>query len=190
MRKILAHKSNRPHFIQQKRRPQTPPFFVFPPSRKKKIKIRIRSCSLTIFVMTAAGYPLVVLAFGNEINRKHLYFSRIASVCCHRITPLWATATIRASSVGSTICNAVGTLGRNFPLACGHVATFHHKQPDTPQNTHPSKITLSGKVPHSRKIKFLKPHKIHLTPAQNKSKIRTFVQEALETNVFSCSNFS
>jgi hypothetical protein len=67
--------------------------------------------------MTAAGYPLVVLAFGSEINWNPLYFSRIASACCRRITPLWATATIRASSVGSTICNAVGTRGKTLCLA-------------------------------------------------------------------------
>jgi hypothetical protein len=71
----------------------------------------IRSCSPTIFVKAAAGYPLVVLAFGNETNRIPLYFSRKASASCHLGTPLWATATIRASSVGSTVCNAVGTQG-------------------------------------------------------------------------------
>jgi hypothetical protein len=80
--------------------------------------------------MAAAGYPLVVLAFGHEINWNLLYFSRIASVCCHRITPLWATATIRASSVGSSICNAVGSQGKHFRLACGHVAnnTTHNNR--------------------------------------------------------------
>jgi hypothetical protein len=74
--------------------------------------------------MTAAGYPLVVLAFGNDINWKPLYFKRMPSACCRRITPLWATATIRASSVGSTICKAVGALGKTFILADGHVAYF------------------------------------------------------------------
>jgi hypothetical protein len=48
--------------------------------KAKKIKI-IRSCNETIFVMAAAGYPLVVLAFGNEINWKPLYFSQMASDC-------------------------------------------------------------------------------------------------------------
>jgi hypothetical protein len=33
-------------------------------------------------------------------------------------------AAIRASSVGSNICNAVGTLGKNFQLADGHVAVY------------------------------------------------------------------
>ncbi|MEN9443539.1 MAG: hypothetical protein RIS47_429 [Bacteroidota bacterium] len=70
----------------------------------------------------AAGYPLVVLAFGYEVNWKPLYSSRIASVCWHRITPLWATATIRASSIGSTICNAVGSQYQHFTLAYGHGA--------------------------------------------------------------------
>jgi hypothetical protein len=37
------------------------------------------------------------------------------------VRQLWATATIRASSVGSTTYYAVGWLGKYFPLAYGHV---------------------------------------------------------------------
>ncbi|MEN9443211.1 MAG: hypothetical protein RIS47_101, partial [Bacteroidota bacterium] len=43
------------------------------------------------------------------------------------ITPLWATATIRARPIGSTICNAVGSLGNHFQLACGHAALSNAK---------------------------------------------------------------
>ncbi|MEN9444599.1 MAG: hypothetical protein RIS47_1489 [Bacteroidota bacterium] len=89
----------------------------------------IRSCSPTIFVRAATGYSLVVLAFGYEINWKPLYFKPITSDSCHRITPLWATAAIRARPIGSTICNAVGTLGKHFTLACGHVASTTDKPP-------------------------------------------------------------
>ncbi|MEN9443777.1 MAG: hypothetical protein RIS47_667 [Bacteroidota bacterium] len=71
--------------------------------------------------MAAAGYPLVVLAFGYKINWKLMYFKQIASACWHCVTPLWATAAIRASSVGSTIYYAVGTQGKHFLLAYGHV---------------------------------------------------------------------
>jgi hypothetical protein len=47
----------------------------------KKIKIRFRSGSPTKFVKAAAGYPLVVLAFGYETNWNPLYFNCIASAC-------------------------------------------------------------------------------------------------------------
>ncbi|MEN9444446.1 MAG: hypothetical protein RIS47_1336 [Bacteroidota bacterium] len=47
----------------------------------------------------AAGYPLVVLAFGYEINWKPMCFSQKASACWHRITPLWATATIISNKI-------------------------------------------------------------------------------------------
>ncbi|MEN9443240.1 MAG: hypothetical protein RIS47_130 [Bacteroidota bacterium] len=77
--------------------------------------------------MAAAGYPLVVLAFGYEINWKPLYFSRKAPDSCHGITPLWATATIRARPIGSILCKAVGTLGQHFTLAYGHVALSYTK---------------------------------------------------------------
>jgi hypothetical protein len=98
----------------------------FKTKKEKKIKI-IRSGDQTQSKTSVSGYPLVVLAFGNEINWNHLYFKRIESDCCRRITPLWATATIRARPIGSTICNAVGTLGKHFTLAYGHVALSYTK---------------------------------------------------------------
>jgi hypothetical protein len=102
-------------------------FYFLKPHKKttrkaKKIKIKIRSCSPTIFVKAAAGYPLVVLAGGGEINRPPMYFSRSLSLIETSVRQLWATATIRASSVGSTIYYAVGSLGKPFQLASGHVA--------------------------------------------------------------------
>jgi hypothetical protein len=87
----------------------------------------IRSCSPTIFVKAAAGYPLVVLAGGYEISRPLGYFNPTLSLTDTSVHQLWATATIRASSVGSTICNAVGWRGKYFPLAYGHVAFYHLK---------------------------------------------------------------
>jgi predicted cobalt transporter CbtA len=72
--------------------------------------------------MTAAGYPLVVLAGGYGINRPPVYFNPTLSLIDASVRQLWATATIRASSVGSSICNAVGTLGKHFlwPTAMVH----------------------------------------------------------------------
>jgi hypothetical protein len=49
--------------------------------KTKKIKKMIWSGSQTFQISPAAGYPLVVLAFGYEINWKPLYFSRKASAC-------------------------------------------------------------------------------------------------------------
>jgi hypothetical protein len=92
-----------------------------PLKQYKKKKIKIRSGSQTHLINPAAGYPLVVLAFGNEINWKPLYFSRIASACWHRITPLWATATIRARPCSSFQSYAVSRRGKPKQLAYGHV---------------------------------------------------------------------
>jgi hypothetical protein len=39
-------------------------------------KIRIRSCSPTIFVRAATGYPLVVLANGNDITWPPKHFNQ------------------------------------------------------------------------------------------------------------------
>ncbi len=79
----------------------------------------IRSCSSTIFVKAAAGYPLVVLAGGYEINRVLVYFNPNLSLTDAYVRQLWATATIRASSVGSTIYYAVISRGvpNAWPLA-------------------------------------------------------------------------
>ncbi|MEN9443970.1 MAG: hypothetical protein RIS47_860 [Bacteroidota bacterium] len=97
--------------------------------------------------MAAAGYPLVVLAFGSEINWNLLYFNRITSVCWHGITPLWATATIRASSVGSTICNAVSTQGKPnaWPSAMGH--SQPPRFPKAPHPEEPLRTTFSNSSP-------------------------------------------
>jgi hypothetical protein len=51
-----------------------------------------------------------------------VYFNPSLSQTEASVRQLWATATIRARPIGSSICNAVGSLGNHFQLACGHVA--------------------------------------------------------------------
>jgi hypothetical protein len=68
-----------------------------------------------------------------------LYFSRKASACPRRITPLWATATIRARPIGSNISNAVGTQYEHFTLAYGHVASPADKPSACRKASYPEK---------------------------------------------------
>jgi hypothetical protein len=64
--------------------------------KNKKIKKIIRSRRLNTILGVAAGYPLVVLALGDVINRPTVLSKRTPSDRPSLLTSLWATATIRA----------------------------------------------------------------------------------------------
>jgi hypothetical protein len=60
-------------------------------------------------------------------------------------------AAIRASSVGSNICNAVGTLGKNFQLACGHAAKEPNKDSQTSKTSlNPQFLSMNHKKPNKK----------------------------------------